>query len=373
MRQTKRVLKPWGLWDFSMIESWLEEEAANGWRLMDSVHNWTLKFERCEPMACRVRMESLEPEPQEARQERLEAYEEMGWECVTYLLDGWQYQVYYCTDPEAPELHTDPVARNWAWGKTLKGHLYMNLACMAALVLVWCMPLMLGDPLLETALKMTIAQYLLNVACIAAIVLMIQQTIRLWRALKQVKAEVEPALKGNLKKELRLQRFMSGVLLVVWLMIMLSPVAMRFSQNQRGYMGIVQAKDLITEDEGERNWEIGTFRRGGSVLANAWFELEEHNRKAAVNTIGYCLRFEGLAGVLYRNWYTNFLREFPVVEELTLEGDFEEGLLLSAEEQELLLLRQGKGVYAVRTENIELEPHVEDYSALLRSMVEKEG
>ena len=57
------------------------------------------KFERSEPRALRFRLEPERAESWDSRQEREEAYEEMGWRQVASL--GY-HRVWYCADPDAP-------------------------------------------------------------------------------------------------------------------------------------------------------------------------------------------------------------------------------------------------------------------------------
>ena len=115
MRDHKRFLAPGDLWDTGTIEAWLEEKAAQGWIL----EKWGgfARFERMDPRTCRVR---LDPQGQRTRSQQEEAealYAEMGWRPACPL---GSYQVYYCFDPAAPDLYTDPATQAWAWSKLLK-------------------------------------------------------------------------------------------------------------------------------------------------------------------------------------------------------------------------------------------------------------
>lgn len=372
MKEIKRVLKPWGLWNFNAMEAWLEEEAANGWKLTDSLSNWRLKFRRCEPMECRVRMEPWSPETQEEKEERVAAYLEMGWEFSAYIQDGQEYLVYYCTDPEAPELHTDPVARNWAWRKSLKSRLVFQLVCIVAMFFLSVLQVFHGEPVLETILEMQTSQWFLGIVCIPVVILLSKQSLRIYRVLKEMDAGVAPVTTCDWKRERRMEMLLSVMMLAAWLLIMFFPVSLRLFQNQQGYMGVILAEELV-EDAEERQWYIGAYRRGRSALANSWFEFEEHDAEIAVETTGYCLRMESLSKMLYRSRYLDFLREYPAVKEEALSGAFDQGVLLSAGDTELLLLQQKNGTYAVRTEGIDLAPHVEEYGSLLARMLEKEG
>ena len=115
MKDHRRFLAPMDLWDTGTIEAWLEEKAAQGWIL----EKWGgfARFERMEPRTCRVR---LDPQGQQTWSQREEAealYAEMGWRRACPLGDYW---VYYCFDPAAPDLYTDPATQAWAWGKLVR-------------------------------------------------------------------------------------------------------------------------------------------------------------------------------------------------------------------------------------------------------------
>ena len=113
MKNHKRFLAPKDLWDVGTIEAWLEEKAAQGWIL----EKWGSypRFERMEPRPCRVR---LDPQGQRIQVEQEEAdalYRDMGWRRACPVWDD--YLVYYCFDPAAPDLYTDPASQAWAWVK----------------------------------------------------------------------------------------------------------------------------------------------------------------------------------------------------------------------------------------------------------------
>ena len=115
MRDHKRFLAPGDLWDTGTIEVWLEEKAAQGWIL----EKWGgfARFERMDPRTCRVRLDPQGQRTQSQQEEAEALYAEMGWRPACPL---GSYQVYYCFDPAAPDLYTDPATQAWAWSKLLK-------------------------------------------------------------------------------------------------------------------------------------------------------------------------------------------------------------------------------------------------------------
>lgn len=131
MKDHRRFLAPRDLWDVGTVEAWLEEKAARGW-ILERWGTWA-KFGRMKPCACRVR---LDPRRRDgAEQEEVEAlYSAMGWRAVCTA--GGDYQVYYCFDPTAPDLYTDPTTQSWAWGKLLGRTLRWSLLA-GLLMLLW--------------------------------------------------------------------------------------------------------------------------------------------------------------------------------------------------------------------------------------------
>ena len=106
----KNVFKttPVSLYDLQSLERWLEEQANDGlfplW-----VNSEFTQFRRDETApGTRFRLE-----PTDGREypglERLELYKEAGWDYGDTV--GRAYFLFYTSDSNAPELHTDPVTR----------------------------------------------------------------------------------------------------------------------------------------------------------------------------------------------------------------------------------------------------------------------
>ena len=142
MKDRKRTLRPLELWNPGAIEKWLEDEAAKGWRLEDC-GRVLATFRAMEPGIYRVRLRPQRPETPEARRERGEICREMGWDCTAVITgdDDYDCEVFYCGDPSAPELDTDPVARSWAWEKPLRRSWRVALVFLGLLV---ALPLVLS-------------------------------------------------------------------------------------------------------------------------------------------------------------------------------------------------------------------------------------
>lgn len=116
MKQTRRFLMPVEGWEPGAMEEWLEYQAARGWMPVSFGVRYA-KFRRGQPRTCRVRLEPLREEDDQEQTARKELYEDLGW---TSTADMTDYRVWYCDDPGAPEIYTDPESLSWAWKKQLR-------------------------------------------------------------------------------------------------------------------------------------------------------------------------------------------------------------------------------------------------------------
>ena len=205
MRNHKRTLRPLELWNPGAIEKWLEHEAARGWQLADC-GRVLATFKVIEPATYRVRLRPQRPETPEARRERGEACREMGWDCTAVILgdDDYDCEVFYCGDPSAPELDTDPVAWGWTWEKPLR---HSWLAAWAVLGLLVALPLLMVVPVpgrsaLEALLRQNLFALLwLAVICVLGVVML----RRLWY-LRQMRRQLSAGLvpdPGNWRRDHR--------------------------------------------------------------------------------------------------------------------------------------------------------------------------
>ena len=114
--------------DMDHFEGWLEEMARKG-LLFERMSYWGVVFRRGKPADLRYR---LEPTGQLWTRESKDYCRELGWD---YLGQAGQYfELYANPDPEAPELHSDPVVQSYALdllGKWLRWHLVLTLLLAA--------------------------------------------------------------------------------------------------------------------------------------------------------------------------------------------------------------------------------------------------
>lgn len=124
-REEKRVKKlvPYGLWDFTGLQTWLNQQAQAGYAL-EKWPGWSfigIAYFKKDPSAVHARYR-LDP-----MQERLgvvelkkreEGYQALGWNYVGQI--NRLYAIYRCDNPEAPELYNDADSLCWAMKKQVR-------------------------------------------------------------------------------------------------------------------------------------------------------------------------------------------------------------------------------------------------------------
>ncbi len=106
MKKVRRIL-PVSLYDIPGLESWLEEQAAQG-LFPVRLGRWAV-FRTGAVPGTRFRLESWGDRGTEPAPEQLELYQRQGWEYA--LPVGRTYFLFYAQDPEAIELYTDYQSR----------------------------------------------------------------------------------------------------------------------------------------------------------------------------------------------------------------------------------------------------------------------
>lgn len=139
-RKEKRVKKlvPYALWDFTGLQTWLNQQAQAGYALA-KWPGWTfigIAYFQKDPSAVHARycLDPIQKHFGEAQlAEQAARYRELGW---SYAGKIWNhYAIYRCDDPQAPELYTDPDSLAWAMKKQVRLALLRPLFWLACFVL----------------------------------------------------------------------------------------------------------------------------------------------------------------------------------------------------------------------------------------------
>ena len=158
MRNTVYKLIPVDFVDVDRFEGWAEDMARRGLYLHHLTPFLFAAFQRGEPAPVRYR---LEPRGSFWSRESQNYCRSLGWEFVFHV--GRWFDLYRNDDPEAPELHTDPVVHSYALDRISR-----SLRILTA-VLVLCFVGELAALLLPYLLSDTPVRLLLNASGITAL------------------------------------------------------------------------------------------------------------------------------------------------------------------------------------------------------------
>ena len=371
MRDHKRFLAPGDLWDTGTIEAWLEEKAAQGWIL----EKWGgfARFERMDPRTCRVR---LDPQGQQEEAEAL--YAEMGWRPACPL---GSYQVYYCFDPAAPDLYTDPATQAWAWSKLLK-----RTARRSALaVVLWAAwtALQLDDlwsgQLVERLLMGMWAIWLFVLRFVGRELWQLaRQLLGVRRQRNRLQAGV-PLERGDPARAVRRQRRRE---IVSWTFIGLMAVFVASLAAGRQELPLSDAPEplsavtleALAPGEAARPMDWAQYEEFRSPLMMTRRQVTEWQWSGPhLETTLAQVRFEPLAELLYREWLGEARSQWPEAAATEWRDDrFDQAILLDngtgsdGRANQILVARRG-GVVLRQIVQFrgDLTDHLDDYAAVL--------
>ena len=185
-----KELRPANIYDVAANETWLEDMARQGYRLI-RMTGWSGVFEKTEPFSCRYRMQPLPKKEKAPPPEMIEAYRELGWEYAGTVPET--FHVWRCQDPAAPELDTDPVVQGMGY-RYLKGKMLRESAVSALLLAVLLAFAFLAfraeTPLLDTLESMPGRVLMGEIGACLLVVLLICQVRSMRRLLRSLNAGI---------------------------------------------------------------------------------------------------------------------------------------------------------------------------------------
>lgn len=371
-RDHRRFLAPRDLWDVGTVEAWLEEKAAQGW-ILERWSTWA-KFERMKPITCRVR---LDPRRRDgAEQEEADALcQDLGWRPACTV--GGDYQVYYCFDPTALDLYTDPESQAWAWEKLLRRTIRRTLLYIL-LIALWLFlqfdDLWMGSGRVVEKLLLGLWAVWLFAVCWAGGILW--ELIRHARGVARLKRRLaagvplEPGDPGRAVRRSRRYETVTwaGIVLLVGFLIftmagvremplseapeplpyvsmeVLAPEAASLEMDQAEYS---EFRGLLTDHR-----EVDQFR---------W------NFEASLYAVFDRVRVPLLAELLYRERKARLLDTWPGAEVREVrDARFDQAVVIEAGANRAFIGRLGRIVLAerVRTDR-DLTDHLDDFAAVL--------
>lgn len=367
----KISFSPQEFWEPDSIQSWLEWEARRGWRIT-SYNGWFCTFQKTEPKECRVRIQPHGPESNEAYWERLDAYKEMGWEhAVNLALD---YGVYYCDDPNAPELDTDQEVYALAWKKPVRKGLWSAWGLLVAAVFIMVSPVFYRENFMEFLM---LADFrMLFCVLLAGPLLFVMALRQLWkvsRVCKALSAGVAPP-DGSWKRSRNWGR--ASLLLLLCLILVMPVFDLIWAINIEAvsttdipYVSHEELAPELPEDDWDLVWReyVNTCKPLAPDRRVAVFCTEEGCR---VKNTQERLRFEWLAKAEYNSLQKDFAKDWPAAEVIEISREaFDEAVLLqSGSGEQMLLVRSGCVVYSLR-ENLsaDLADWVEPVAAEMKA------
>ena len=375
MKNRQRRLLPDNRWDTGAIESWLEDRAARGW-ILEKCGGWSAVFGRAEPRPCRVRLDIPGDRTQSRQEEVDEACREMGWRRAAVLDD---YLVYYCFDPAAPELQTDPVAEGWLREKMLKK---ARRSLLGAWVFLFACPALLAWHYLRSGTP--VEDFLYGSGAAAALFLLffpllVLGTVRSLRGIRELRRQIAAGLPGAHAGDWRKRRrtAMTGmaVLTAFYLLLLGYPLW----QGNAGWGGSLDEADRPLPyvaasvldpslEEESRTWDSCIVNV--SVLAPEQYQIwEAWGERARVVTCYDRLRFSAFARPLYEERLASVLEAWPEAAAAPLDHPgFDGAVLVTAGENTFLEAYRGKAVLHAGAFGVSgLEDRLDDYAALLAS------
>ena len=138
MKDTRRKLNFYSLFDFPKIEKSLEKMALEGWMITDATGNlW--KYERIEPKKLKFnvvflpKVSALDPEPTEQSANLAEYASKTGWKLA---VSAAMMQIFYNENENATPMETDPIVQVDSIHKTVKKNLLWSWIVLMAVSLL---------------------------------------------------------------------------------------------------------------------------------------------------------------------------------------------------------------------------------------------
>lgn len=208
-----KELRPANVYDVAANETWLEDMARQGYRLV-GMTGWSGVFEKAEPCACRYRMQPLFKKEKRPPEEMAEAYRELGWEYAGTIPET--FHVWCCQDPAVPELDTDPVVQGMGY-RYLRRKMRKDLISSVLLLVVLAalcvfLPGMASTPLLDTVEQFAPGQ--LTVGTLAAILLVVLMTCQM-RSMRRLLRFLDAGIPLERPRLYRRQKWLARALAAV--------------------------------------------------------------------------------------------------------------------------------------------------------------
>ena len=218
-KEEYKELRPANAYDVAANETWLEDMAREGYRLIHMT-GWSGVFEKTEPFTCRYRMQPLPKKEKAPPQELVEAYRELGWDYAGTIPGA--FHVWRCEDPVAPELDTDPVVQGMGYRYLKRKMLWdgvMSALLLAVLVMLCTLfPFTADTPLLDILDAVPGRVLMGEIGACLIVVLIICQVRGMRRLLRSLNAGIPLDRPRPYRRQKWLARGLVVCLAYIWVM-----------------------------------------------------------------------------------------------------------------------------------------------------------
>lgn len=374
MKDRMRQLIPDNRWDMGMIEGWLENLAAEGW-LLEKCGGRFATFARWEPRPCRFRLEPLGSRTQVQQETAEELYAQLGWR---RLCSMGEFLIFYCLDPAAPELQTDPVAEGWLVEKMLKKT--RRGLVLSWLFLLFCIGLFafrllrsetpVEDLVLGTDAEIVFASVLLP--------WLVWETVRALRRIRHARRQMAAGFPrdhtGNWRKERRRAAVGMTLLVIFYVLWVGYPFWQIWSSDhqmdvERPRLMGYQLDSALDESRQSSDIHLENPSFFAPVHCDIW-ETYSGSGEPKVLSKYFSLRFAALAEPLYAEQVEQVRAAWPEAEFTEPEVPGADHVTLARTQYNTFLIAcQGKAVIYVGAFGVEgVAEHLEDYAAILREL-----
>lgn len=208
-----KELRPANVYDVAANETWLEDMARQGYRLV-GMTGWSGVFEKAEPFTCRYRMQPLPKKEKRPPEEMVEVYRELGWEYAGTI--PGTFHVWRCENPDTPELDTDPVVQGMGY-RYLRRKMHRDLILSALLLAALAGEYLLFSGLESTPLLDVIERFApgqLTAGTLAAILLVVLMTCQM-RSMRRLLRFLDAGIPLERPRLYRRQKWLARALAAV--------------------------------------------------------------------------------------------------------------------------------------------------------------
>lgn len=274
MKDTVRKFMPLDPIDMEHFEGWLEDMARKG---LFFERTWALGivFRRGTPAPVRYRLD-----PAGNLQENRDYCRSLGWEYAGNV--GKYFDLYVNRDPEAPELHTDPVVQSYALEQVTKrakrACILLTILTLVMLALIFLPFFLLSAPILYQLVENPVGGNLLYLVLeILSTSVTIRAYLSFFRLRRRLREGEPPRRDGSWKTVVRRQRAVSWIVGALCILYLGSLIV----TSSRGWEGQLEGLDKpvptlsLAELEGNPSLE--------PLVDGRWVDGQDRNNYVSFN------------------------------------------------------------------------------------------